>query len=153
MKVILRKNVEHLGQMGDIVTVKDGYARNYLIPRSFAYLATPGAMKALEFEKKQYVKKIATEKAEAEAMAAKFSEIQVSITMKVGEEGKLYGSVTAQMIGEQLMKQGYDIDKRNIIIEDPIKTLGVFDVKVKLYTDVFATIKVWVINEEENKAE
>lgn len=153
MKVILRKNVEHLGQMGDIVTVKDGYARNYLIPRSYAYLATPGAIKALEFEKKQYAKKQAVEKADAEALAAKFSEIQVSITMKVGEEGKLYGSVTAQMIGEQLMKHGYDIDKRNIIIEEPIKTLGVFDVKVKLYTDVFATIKVWVINEEENKAE
>jgi large subunit ribosomal protein L9 len=153
MKVILRKNVDNLGQMGEIVTVKDGYARNYLIPRSYAYLATPGAIKALEFEKKQYVKKQATEKAEAETLAAKFSEIQVSITMKVGEEGKLYGSVTSQMISEQLMKQSYDIDKRNIIIDEPIKTLGVFDVKVKLYTDVFATIKVWVINEEENKAE
>ena len=136
--------------MGEIVTVKDGYARNYLIPRSYAYLATPGAMKALEFEKKQFAKKQALEKADAETLAAKFAEVQVSIQMKVGEEGKLYGSVTAQMIADELAKQKFNVDRRNIIIEESIKTLGVFDVKIKIYTDVYAAIKVWVISEEEN---
>ncbi len=150
MKVILRKSIESLGQMGEIVTVKDGYARNYLIPRSYAYLATPGAMKALEFEKKQFAKKQALEKADAETLAAKFAEVQVSIQMKVGEEGKLYGSVTAQMIADELAKQKFNVDRRNIIIEESIKTLGVFDVKIKIYTDVYAAIKVWVISEEEN---
>lgn len=150
MKVILRKSIESLGQMGEIVTVKDGYARNYLIPRSYAYLATPGAIKALEFEKKQFAKKQALEKADAETLAAKFAEVQVSIQMKVGEEGKLYGSVTAQMIADELAKQNFNVDRRNIIIDEAIKTLGVFDVKIKIYTDVYAALKVWVISEEEN---
>ncbi len=145
MQVILRQNIEHLGQIGDVVNVKNGYARNYLIPRSYAYVATPGAMKALEFEKKKWAKKQAQEKAEAEQLAAKMNDIQVSIPMKVGEEGKLYGSVTQQMIADELHKMGHNIDKRFIHLDDSIKTLGVFDAKVKLYTDVFANLKVWVI--------
>lgn len=149
MKVILRQDVEKLGKMGDTVTVKDGFARNYLLPREFAYLATPGAMKRIEAERRQYVKRMDQVKAEAEELAVKLSDVQISLSMKVGEEGKLYGSVTTQMIAQELLNRGFDIDKRNIIIEDPIKTLGIFDVKAKLYTDVFATLKVWVINEEE----
>lgn len=145
MQVILRQNVEHLGHIGDIVNVKNGYARNFLIPRSLAYVATPGAIKALEFEKKQWLKKQAQDKAEAEIMAAKYAEMQVSIPMKVGEEGKLYGSVTAQMVSDELAKKGITMDKRNIVMDDAIKTLGVFDVKIKLHAEVFATLKVWVI--------
>ncbi len=145
MQIILRQNIEKLGQIGDVVNVKDGYARNFLIPRSYAYVATPGAIKALEFEKKKIAKKQEQEKAEAEVLATKFNNIQVTIPVKVGEEGKLYGSVTQQMIAEELNKQGFNIDKRNIYLDDSIKTQGLFDAKVKLYTDVFANIKVWVI--------
>lgn len=147
MQVILRQNVDNLGQIGEIVNVKNGYARNFLIPRSYAYVATPGAIKALEFEKKKWAKKQAQDKAEAEALAAKFAELQVSIPMKVGEEGRLYGSVTTQMVADELAKQNQIVDKRNIVIDDAIKTLGVFDVKIKLHTEVFATLKVWVIEE------
>lgn len=148
MKVILRKDVNNLGQMGEIVTVKNGYARNYLIPRSLAYFATPGAINALEVEKKQYAKRQAKEKSVAEEFAAQLAEVQVSIPMKVGEENRLYGSVTPQMIAQELSVLGHDIDRRNIIIDEPIRSLGIFDVRIKLHTDVFATVKVWVINEE-----
>ncbi|MBM2813386.1 MAG: Ribosomal protein [Ignavibacteria bacterium] len=148
MKVILRRDIDNLGRMGDIVIVKDGYARNYLIPRNFVYLATAGAMNALEIEKKRLAKRQLKEKENAEALATKLAELQVTIAMKVGEEGKLYGSVTPQMIGAELALKGYEIDRRNIIIDDPIKSLGVFDVRVKLHTDVYAKIKTWVISEE-----
>ncbi len=148
MKVVLRAPVEKLGEMGDIVTVKSGYARNYLIPRELAYNATSGAMKKLEVEKKLYVRKMAKEKSMAEELAKQLAEMQISIAMKVGEEGKLYGSVTGQMIAQELEVRGFDIDRRNIIIEEPIKSLGVFDVKIKLHPEVMASLKIWVISEE-----
>lgn len=149
MKVILRKDVENLGEMGDVVTVKDGFARNYLIPREMAYFASEGAVKRLEVEKKQYEKRLALEKVKAEDIASKIADVQVSVAMKVGEEGRLYGSVTPQMIAQELSLRGYDFDKRSIVIEEPIKTLGVFDVKLKLHPEVVSTLKVWVISEEE----
>jgi large subunit ribosomal protein L9 len=148
MKVILRQNVDNLGDMGEIVAVKDGYARNYLIPRQLAYFATPKATKALEFEKKQYAKKIAKEKAGAEIISSQLAELQISVAMKVGEEGRLYGSVTNQMIASELGLRGFEVDKRNIVIEEPIKSLGVFDVTVKLHPEVTTSIKIWVISEE-----
>lgn len=148
MKVILRKDVANLGIMGQIVTVKDGYGRNFLIPRNLAYYASPGALKALEIEKKQLAKRQAVEKAGAEVIAAKLAELQISIPMKVGEEGKLYGSVTPMMIAQELQIHGIELDRRNIMVDESIKSLGVFDVKVKLHTDVFATLKVWVISED-----
>ena len=148
MKVILRKDVTTLGNIGEIVTVKDGYGRNYLIPRNLAYYATPGAMKTLEIEKKQNAKRLAKERSSSEALALELADKQVSIAMKVGEEGKLYGSVTPAMIAQELTMFGFDIDKRLIHIEEPIRSLGVFDVKVKLHPDISATVKVWVISEE-----
>lgn len=149
MKVILRKDLVNLGSMGEIVNVRDGYGRNYLIPRDYAYYASESAIKKLDIEKQQRGKKLAQEKVSAEAIAANLSEVQVSIAMKVGEEGKLYGSVTTAMIAQELMTKGFDIDKRNIVIEDSIKTLGVFDAKVRLHPEVSSNIKVWVISEEE----
>ncbi len=149
MKVILRKDIISLGSMGQVVNVKDGYARNYLIPRDYAYYASDAAIKRLEVEKKQHVKKLAVEKGKADELAAKLADIQVSIAMKVGEEGRLFGSVTPQMIAQEISAKGYDIDRRTIIIEEPIKTLGVFDAKIKLHPEVFAMVKVWVISEEE----
>jgi len=148
MKVILRKDVAKLGNIGDVVNVKTGYARNYLIPRNLAYFANEAAMKKLEIEKKRYAIVVAQEKSNAEALSEKLSEIQISIPMKVGEEGKLYGSVTPQMIAEELLVHNIKIDRRNIIIDEAIKSLGVFDIKVKLHNDVTATLKVWVTSEE-----
>ncbi|MFA6572151.1 MAG: 50S ribosomal protein L9 [Bacteroidota bacterium] len=148
MKVILRKDVDNLGIMGEVVTVKTGYARNFLIPREMAYTATDGAMKALQVEKKQWVKRQAQEKSAAEIISNQLSELQVSVSMKVGEEGKLYGSVTSQMIADELTLRGYNIDKRNVLIDEPIRSLGVFDVRVKLHPEVHSTLKVWVISEE-----
>lgn len=149
MKVILRQDLDNLGQIGEIVEVKNGYARNYLIPRQYAYYASDTAIKKIKFERKQYDKRQEEQKAIAEKLAAKFADLQISIPMKVGEEGKLFGSVTGQAIAEQLALMGHNnIDRRDIIIEEPIKSLGVFSVKVKLHRDVVAPLKVWVISEE-----
>lgn len=150
MKIILRKDLETLGKVGEIVNVKNGYARNYLIPRGYAYVATEGAIKALEIEKKRMQKRLEIDRMRAEELANELSQVQLTIPMKVGEEGRLYGSVTPIMIAEKLKEDyNYTIDKRQIVLDEPIKSLGIFDIKIKLFQDVFATIKVWVINEEE----
>lgn len=148
MRIILRQDIETLGNIGEIVNVKPGYARNYLIPNQMAYFATQGAINKIEQEKKQYLIKMSEVKADAEKLAEKFDELQVTIAMKVGEEGKLYGSVTTQMIANELAIQGYQVDKRDVTIVDQIKTLGVFQVKIKLHPEVQANLKVWVIGEE-----
>lgn len=147
MKVILRQEVENLGKIGEIVNVKDGYARNYLIPRNYAYYATAGALKTFESEKKKYMAMAEKQRLSAAQLAAQLAEAQVSIAMKVGEEGRLFGTVTPQMIADNLEVQGYTVDRRAVQIDEPIKTLGVYDVKVKLHADVTATVKVWVISE------
>lgn len=149
MKVILRKNVPNLGTIGDVVNVKDGYARNYLFPRELAYLATENALKRIEIEKRKMLSKLVKEKEIAEKLAAELSNIQLSIPMKVTEEGNLYASVNSQLIAEKLAEMNYNIEKKNILLDEPIKTLGVFDVKVKLHSEVTTSIKIWVINEEE----
>lgn len=148
MKIILRQDVENLGNIGEIVTVKAGFARNYLIPNQLAYFATDGAIRALETEKKQYETRMAKVRQESEATAAQLAELQITISMPVGEEGRLFGSVTAPMIAQELELRGFRVDKRNITIDEPIKTLGIFDVKVKLMTDVVAPLKVWVIAQD-----
>lgn len=148
MNVILRQNVENLGEIGEIVAVKPGYARNYLIPNNMAYVATAGAIRSLETEKKQYEVKMAKARQQAEVVAAQLAELQITIPMQVGEEGRLFGSVTGQMIAAELELRGFHIDRRTIIIEEPIKTLGIFDVKAKLHAEITATLKVWVIGQE-----
>lgn len=148
MRIILRQDVDNLGTMGEVVTVKDGYARNYLIPQQLAYYASPKAVEKIEEEKEAYMQLKAEEKSAAEMLAQKFEDLQVTIAMKVGDEGKLFGSVTTQMISDELKLQGYTIDKKDITIPDSIRTLGVFQTKVKLHTEVTAPLKVWVIAEE-----
>jgi large subunit ribosomal protein L9 len=148
MKIILRQNVENLGNIGEIITVKAGFARNYLIPNQLAYYATVGAIRALETEKKQYEARMAKARQASEAVAAQLAEMQITISMPVGEEGRLFGSVTAPMIAQELELRGFRVDKRNVMIDEPIKTLGIFDVKVKLMTDVVAPLKVWVISQD-----
>ncbi len=149
MKIILRSNIDKLGKIGDIVSVKDGYARNYLLPRSLAYYAKEGMMKRIEIEKKQYLRQVEKIKTVAEELAVKLADVQLTVAMKVSEEGKLYGSVTNQMLAIELADKGFDVEKKYIFIEEPIRTLGVFDVKVKLHSEVNATVKVWVIDESQ----
>lgn len=149
MKVILRKHVQNLGTIGDVVNVKDGYARNYLFPRELAYLATENALRSIEIEKRKMLSKLAKDREIAEKLASELSGIQLSIPMKVTEEGNLYASVTNQLIAEKLTELNYNIDKKNILLEEPIKTLGVFDVRIKVHNEITTSIKVWVINEEE----
>ncbi|PJA95765.1 MAG: 50S ribosomal protein L9 [Ignavibacteriales bacterium CG_4_9_14_3_um_filter_34_10] len=147
MKVILRKNYDQLGKVGQVVNVKEGFALNFLIPRKIAFLATEGNIKALEEEKKQISKKAAKELEAAQKLGVELEKVSVTIPVKVGEEDKLFGTVTAQMIADSLKEKGYDIDKRKIEIAEPIKSLGIFDVPVKLHGDVTAVVKTWVVRE------
>jgi large subunit ribosomal protein L9 len=147
MKVILRQDYEQLGKIGDLVDVKDGYARNYLIPRNIAYQATPSSLRMLEEEKKQSAKRTEKEKVDAEKTAQELAKLSITIKMKVGEEDKLFGSVTSQMIAEAVQEKGVTLDKRQIELDDSIKSLGIYDVKVKLTGGVAGIIKVWVVRE------
>ncbi len=147
MKVILRKESETLGHVGEVVTVKDGYARNYLIPRAIAYEATDSNLQRLEEEKKQSERRADKERKNSEAVAATLQNTSVTLKMKVGEDDKLFGSVTAQMIAEALAEKSITIDKRHIELEDSIKALGIYDVPVKLAGGVTATVKVWIVRE------
>lgn len=147
MKVILRKNFEQLGKVGEIVTVKDGYARNYLIPRQIAYHASKGNILALEEEKKQIVKKEAKELEAAQTLAAELEKVSITIPVKVGEEEKIFGSVTHQMIADAIAEKGFELDKRKIELTEPIKALGIYTVSVKLHPSVSASIKTWVVRE------
>lgn len=149
MKVVLRKEIEKLGKMGDIVSVKDGYARNYLIPREYAFIAKAGSMKRAEFLRRRQLTISEKLRAAAQELAVRITDLQVSVPMKVGEENKLYGSVNAQIIAQQLEVMGHKIEKSQIILEEPIKTLGTFDVRLKLHPEVYANVKVWVIKEGE----
>lgn len=145
MKVILRNNVENLGNAGEIVDVKPGYARNYLVPQGLALVATKGNQAVYDNEKKQIALKIAKDKVLAEEMAQKLEAASVTIAVATGEEDKLFGSVTSQDIAENLSSQGIELDKRKIILEEPIKALGLYTVDVKLHTDVIGKVKVWVV--------
>lgn len=147
MKVILRKNFEQLGQIGDVVEVKEGYALNYLIPRQIAYQASKGNIRALEEEKKQLVKKEAKYLDDAQKLAAELENVSITIPVKVGEEDKIFGSVTSQMITDSLKEKGYEIDKRKIEISEPIKSLGIYSINVKLHSSVTAVVKTWVVRE------
>jgi large subunit ribosomal protein L9 len=147
MKVILRQEFEQLGHIGEVVEVKEGYARNYLIPRNIAYLATASSIHQLEEEKKQHVRAIDKEKRASEALAAELEKVSITIQMKVGEDEKLFGSVTSQMIADSLKEKGLTIDKRHIELEDSIKALGIYTVNVKLPGSVVGNVKVWVVRE------
>lgn len=147
MKVILRQDYEALGKIGETVVVKDGFARNFLIPRKIAYPATGGSLRALEEEKKQLAKR--TEKAlhEAEKLSQELEKISVTVKMKVGEDDKLFGSVTSQVIADALKEKGFTVDKRVIELEEPIKALGIYTVPVKLHGGVTGKVKIWVVRE------
>jgi large subunit ribosomal protein L9 len=144
MKLILREDVYNLGKGGDLVEVKPGYGRNFLIPGGLAVLANPKNIREVEHQKAVAAAKAAKLKASAEAIARRLSDTPVSLRRKVGEQDKLYGSVTAMDVAEALAARGLDIDRRTIDLPEPIKTLGDFEVSVKLHSDVVGKVKVKV---------
>ena len=148
MEVILRQAVEKLGQPGDVVKVSSGFARNYLLPRGIAYAATAGNLKRIEQEKARLQAAEDGRRSGAQGIATQLEAVSLTFSARVGEEGKLFGSVTAADITEQLHAQGFDmIERRQIDLHEPIKALGVYRVPVRLHADVKPEIKVWVIKQ------
>ncbi len=144
MKLILREDVENLGKGGELVEVKPGYGRNYLLPRGLAVVANPRNIREIEHQKQVAAAKAAKTRASAEALAKRLADTPVSLKRKAGEQDKLYGSVTAMDIAEALGQRGLSIDRRSIDLAEPIKTLGEFEVPVKLHHEVAGTVKVKV---------
>lgn len=147
MKIILKQDVENLGSQGEVVTVRDGYGRNYLIPRGLARTATRGAVQAHEEETRQASRKLAAQRESAEALAKRLESTEVVIPAKVGEEGRLFGSVTPQQVAARLSQEGFDVDRRNVELGEDVRKLGVYTATVKLYRDVTAQVKVHVVPE------
>jgi len=148
MKVILRENVQGVGAMGDVLEVAAGHARNYLLPRNLALETTGRNLKAVEHAKRVIAEQARKEKGEIEAYAKKVSATAVTITVQVGKDDKLFGSVTTKDIAEALAGHGIDVDKRKIHLEHPIKDLGVRSVPIKLHPQVTATVRVTVVKAE-----
>lgn len=149
MKVILMQDFESLGFEGDIVEVAKGYARNYLIPKGVVIEANNGNLKALEIRKEKIMAKRTKDKEAAERAKEKISQVTVTVRRKAGEEDKLYGSVTSRDIAQELEKVGVIVDRKKIIIDETIRSLGEFEVPIKLHQEVIATIKVIIEKEEE----
>ena len=147
MEVILREHVDNLGERGQIVKVADGYARNYLLPRKLALPATDGNRRHVERERKIVEAREANEKAQAEAIAARLASVDITIARRVGETDQLYGSVTSADIVDFLKEKGFEIDRRKLILPEPIKAIGDHDVPLKLHREVTVPLKVHVVKE------
>ncbi|MEW6003042.1 MAG: 50S ribosomal protein L9 [Nitrospirota bacterium] len=147
MKVILREDVKNVGKMGEIVNVADGYARNYLVPRGLAIVANTRNIKFLENEKRIIQERAKRLKNLSRELANKISSMELVIKEKVGEEGKLFGSVTAMDIAEALKKEGLDIDKKKISLDEPIKRLGSYTVNIKVHPELSAELRIQVVEE------
>ncbi len=148
MDVVLRERIEKLGDRGELVAVKPGYARNYLLPKRKAVLATPHNIRQVEQEKAAGVRREAIEKNESENLAQQLAEVSLQFTRKVGEQEVLYGSVTSLDIAESLQEKGFEIDRRKIDLEEPLKSLGGHNVPIKLHREVTAVVNVEVAREE-----
>jgi large subunit ribosomal protein L9 len=147
IEVILREDIKTLGRAGEMVRVKPGYARNYLLPQGLAYEATEGNKKRIAAETRVKATRNQAERVEAEREAATLSQVNLSLTGKAGEEGKLFGSITSQDIADALAQQGHSVDRRRIELEHPIKTTGVHAVTVRLHPEVHAELRVSVVAE------
>jgi large subunit ribosomal protein L9 len=147
MEVILREPVEHLGDRGEVVKVADGYARNYLLPRKLALLATEGNKKQIQREKVKFDVKEAEERKIAEALAERLGNVEVEIARRVGETEALYGSVTSGDVADALAAKGFEVDRRQLQLGDPIKRIGEYEIPVKLHRDVTAKVKLKVVPE------
>lgn len=148
MDVVLRERIEKLGDRGDVVAVKPGYARNYLLPSRKAVLATPHNVSQVEQEQAAVVRREAIEKNESEMLAKQLAEVSLQFSRKVGEQEVLYGSVTSLDVAELLKEKGFEIDRRKIDLEEPLKSLGGHNVSIKLHREVIAVVNVEVLREE-----
>jgi len=148
MKIILKEDVDNLGARGKVVTVKDGYARNFLVPRGLAMRYTPGAQKVIEQERRTFEVKQTKARDEAEAVAAKIAAVELSVTKRAGDQDVLYGSVTPTDISDLMKEQGIVIDRRRIVLHEPIKKLGDYEIPLRLHKDVTPIIKLHVLKEE-----
>jgi len=156
MKLILRADVENLGSLGDVVNVKPGYGRNYLLPQGLAMIATEANLKNFELERKKLQAIMDAQRAEARSLAEKIEALEVVIPMHVGENKKLYGSVTSTIIGDALAALGVEIDRRRILMDAPIRTLGEHPVRIRLHASIIANLPVKVVSDhqtEESEAE
>jgi large subunit ribosomal protein L9 len=153
MEVILRETVDNLGKRGEVVKVADGYARNYLLPRRLALPATEGNKKHVERERKIVEVREAEEKGQAETIAARLATVDITIPRRVGDTEALYGSVTSADIADYLRTKGFEIDRRKLILPEPIKMLGEHDVPLKLHREVTVPLKVKVVKEGQEAAE
>jgi len=149
VKVILTQTIDRLGKIGDIVNVKDGYARNYLLPKNVAKEATPGNIKILDSLKKKQVLEDEKILNEAKALAQMIAALSITINAKSGEEEKLFGAVTTEMISSALKAEKIAVDKKDIVLDEPIKKLGVYQVGVKIHPEVKASLRVWIVKEEQ----
>jgi len=147
VRVLLREDLEHLGRRGDVVKVAPGYARNYLLPKRLAVSVTPGNMKRIDQEQRSLKVRHDREKRTAEDLARRIAEVSCTIVKKVGENDILYGAVTTQEIGQVLEKEGIELDRRRILLDEPIKALGVYTVPIRVHPEVTADLKVWVVRE------
>jgi large subunit ribosomal protein L9 len=145
MKVLLRQDFEKLGKQGQVVEVKPGYARNFLIPQKIALPLTPGNKRIIEEEYKREGLRAKREERKAVELAEKLKNVSVTATVTVGEEDRIFGTVTSQNISDLLKEKGFDIDKKNITIIEPVKALGIYEVTVKLHQNVETKIKLWVV--------
>lgn len=149
MKVILREHVDHLGERGDIVSVAKGYARNFLLPKGLALEATEGNLKQLEQRRKIWAEHDAHELEEARALAARLAGVELKSAKKAGESGTLYGSVTNAEIAELMAAKGFELDRKRIVLDEPIKAVGSYEIKVKIHPQVEGRIKLEVVAEAE----
>lgn len=148
MQVILKKDIDKLGYKDEVVKVKEGYARNYLLPRDLAIVATPSAQKILAENLKQRAHKEEKVKEEANKMAAKLRDISIKVGAKAGENGKIFGSVNTIQVSDALKKLGFDFERKNIVIKnEPIKTLGTYEAVIRIHKDITETIKFDVVEE------
>ncbi len=145
MRIILLRDYENLGEAGEQVEVKDGFGRNYLIPKGIALKASKQNMKKFEEIAKQKKNKLARALKSSQELAEKLKTLSLTVPVKVGEDDKIFGSVTSQMIADQLQEKGYEIDKRQVQLEEPIKALGIYDIPIRLHSEITTSVKLWVI--------
>lgn len=145
MQVILQEDIQKLGKAGDVVNVRDGYGRNFLLPKKKAIIAQPNNLKQLEHQKKVVAALQLKRKKEAEVLSGKIAALSITIGREAGEEDKLFGSVTTKDVSEALRNEGFIVDRHDLVLEAPIKQLGIFEIPIKLHPEVTGTVKVWVV--------
>lgn len=152
MRLILRKDIEHLGEVGDVVEVADGYGLNYLIPKGLALHATASTVRATQHEQRLREAQIQAAKRSAQDFAGEFSGVEIEFSMRVGADGRLFGSVTNRMIEDALQEKGFEVNRRRIVLDEPIKKVGTYDVDIRLHQEVRASVQVKVMPDEASLA-